>query len=61
MKEISDKLNQRLSSYYTLVQKVIDIIWDDNLGNSIVPPVEDQHAVSIYLIYLNKSNKANGT
>lgn len=38
MKEISDKLNQRLSSYYTLVQKVIDIIWDDNLGNSIVPP-----------------------
>jgi DNA polymerase-3 subunit alpha len=37
-KEISDKLNQRLSAYYTLVQKVIDIMWDDNLGNSIVPP-----------------------
>lgn len=34
---ISDALKQRLSGYYTLVDYVVDIMWDDNLGNSIVP------------------------
>jgi DNA polymerase-3 subunit alpha len=38
LKEISEKLNQRLSSYYTLTQKIIEIMWSDELGNSIVPP-----------------------
>jgi DNA polymerase-3 subunit alpha len=36
LKEISDKLKQRLSAYYTLTQKIINIMWNE--GNSIVPP-----------------------
>lgn len=34
--EISDKLKQRLSAYYNLVQRCINIAWEDDKGNSIV-------------------------
>ena len=32
----SEKLEQKISSYYNLTNKVIEIMWDDNLGNSLV-------------------------
>lgn len=34
---ISEALLQRLSGYYTLVDFIVDIMWDDNKGDSIVP------------------------
>ena len=34
--EISIKLKQKLSSYYNLVEHIINIMWDDNKGNSFV-------------------------
>lgn len=36
MWSISEKLNQRISSYYNLTNKIIEIMWDDNLGDSLV-------------------------
>ena len=34
--EISSKLNQRLSAYYNLVRMLVDLMWDDNRGDSLV-------------------------
>ena len=33
---VSEKLNQRMSSYYNLVEYIVDLMWDDNRGNSFV-------------------------
>ena len=48
---VSDKLNQRLSAYYNLTQEVIDIMWDDNYGNSLVG-VSRGSASGFYICYL---------
>ncbi|PPB12935.1 PHP domain-containing protein [Brevibacillus laterosporus] len=34
--EISQKLNQAMSAYYITVREIINIIWDDDCGNSLV-------------------------
>lgn len=34
--EISERMQQRVSAYYTLTERVVDIMWDDRLGNSLV-------------------------
>lgn len=34
--EISYTLNQRMTSYYITVREIINIIWDDDCGNSLV-------------------------
>lgn len=33
---ISDRLKQRMSSYYNLTELIVKIMWDDNGGNSVV-------------------------
>lgn len=33
---ISERLHQRMASYYNLTELLIRIMWDDNGGNSIV-------------------------
>lgn len=48
---VGEQLKQKMSSYYNLVQKVVDIIWDDNLGNSIVG-VGRGSSVGYYICYL---------
>lgn len=48
---ISEKLNQRLSSYYNLVQENIEIIWDGNLGNSLVG-IARGSVTGFYICYL---------
>lgn len=35
---ISAKLNQRLSSYFNLTQSLVELMWDDDRGNSLVGP-----------------------
>lgn len=51
LKAVSEKLNQRLSSYYNLTQEVIDIMWDDELGNSLVG-VSRGSSSGFYVCYL---------
>ncbi|WP_341480074.1 PHP domain-containing protein [Paenibacillus dendrobii] len=36
--KISEKLNQSVASYYTTVREIINVIWDDECGNSLVGP-----------------------
>lgn len=36
--KISAKLNQRLSSYFNLTQSLVELMWDDDRGNSLVGP-----------------------
>lgn len=36
--KISAKLNQRLSSYFNLTQSLVELMWDDEKGNSLVGP-----------------------
>ena len=48
---ISDKLKQRLSSYYNLVQSIVDLMWADNGGNSLVGPSRGSVA-GYYITYL---------
>ena len=36
--KISNKLNQRLSSYFNLTQSLVELMWDDEKGNSLVGP-----------------------
>lgn len=56
--EISKELNQSLGSYYTLVQWLVDIMWDDNLGNSLVGVARGSGA-GFYICYLLKISQAN--
>lgn len=49
--EISLKLKQRMSSYYNLVQYVIEIMWDDEKGNSLVG-IARGSGTGFYLCYL---------
>lgn len=48
---ISDKLKQRLSSYYNLVQSIVDLMWADDGGNSLVGPSRGSVA-GYYITYL---------
>jgi DNA polymerase-3 subunit alpha len=34
--EISNTLNQRMTSYYVTVREIVNIIWDEDCGNSLV-------------------------
>ena len=47
----SKKLNQRLSSYYNLVQFLIEIMWDDTKGNSLVGAARGS-VTGYYICYL---------
>lgn len=48
---ISEKLNQQLSSYYNLVEQIIEIMWDDEKGNSLVG-VARGSVTGFYICYL---------
>ena len=56
--EISEQLGQNLGSYYTLVQWLVDIMWDDDLGNSLVGVARGSGA-GFYICYLLKISQAN--
>lgn len=36
--KISEKLNQSIASYYITVREIVNVIWDDECGNSLVGP-----------------------
>lgn len=48
---ISERLNQRMSSYYSLVQLIIEIMWNDDKGNSLVG-VARGSVTGYYICYL---------
>lgn len=56
--EISEGLNQSMASYYTLTQWLVDIMWDDDLGNSLVGVARGSGA-GFYICYLLKISQAN--
>lgn len=49
--EISIKLKQRMPAYYNLVKFLIEIMWDDNKGNSLVGPARGS-VTGFYICYL---------
>lgn len=49
--EISDKLGQRMSSYYNLVQCIVQLMWADDGGNSLVGPSRGS-VTGYYITYL---------
>ena len=49
--KISEKLGQRISSYYNLVQSIVDLMWADDGGNSLVGPSRGSVA-GYYTVYL---------
>lgn len=49
--EISIKLHQRMSSYYNLVQCLVNLMWDDDGGNSLVGPSRGS-VTGYYIAYL---------
>jgi len=55
---ISEKLGQRLSSYYNLTQEIIDIMWDDTKGNSLVG-VARGSVTGYYICYLMSITQIN--
>ncbi|WP_311078056.1 PHP domain-containing protein [Paenibacillus polymyxa] len=36
--KISEKMNQSVASYYITVREIVNVIWDDECGNSLVGP-----------------------
>jgi DNA polymerase-3 subunit alpha len=56
--EISKDLKQSMGSYYTLVQWLVDIMWDDDLGNSLVGVARGSGA-GFYICYLLKISQIN--
>lgn len=56
--EISKKLDERLSSYYNLTQELIDIMWDDKKGNSLVG-VARGSVTGFYICYLMDITQVN--
>ena len=48
---ISKKLQQRMSAYYSLVRLIVDIMWDDDKGNSLVG-VARGSVTGYYICYL---------
>lgn len=48
---VSEKLNQTISSYYNLTNKIIEIMWDDNLGDSLVG-IARGSVTGMYIAYL---------
>ena len=48
---VSDRLKQRLSAYYNLTQEVINLMWDDEYGGSLVG-VSRGSASGFYICYL---------
>lgn len=55
---ISEKLNQRLSCYYNITQEIIDIMWDDDKGNSLVG-VARGSVTGYYICYLTSITQIN--
>jgi DNA polymerase III subunit alpha len=55
---ISEKLNQRLSCYYNITQEIIDIMWDDDKGNSLVG-VARGSVTGYYICYLMSITQIN--
>ncbi len=56
--EISEKLNERLSSYYNLTQELVDIMWKDDMGNSLVG-VARGSVTGYYICYLMNITQVN--
>lgn len=56
--DISLKLKQRLSSYYNLTQLIIEIMWDDEKGNSLVG-VARGSVTGYYICYLMNITQIN--
>ena len=55
---ISEKLKQRLSCYYNLTQEIIEIMWDDTKGNSLVG-VARGSVTGYYICYLMSITQIN--
>jgi len=55
---ISIRLEDRVSSYYNIVQEIIDIMWDDNKGNSLVG-VARGSVTGYYVAYLISITQLN--
>jgi len=55
---ISEKLNERLSSYYNLTQELVNIMWDDSKGNSLVG-VARGSVTGFYICYLTSITQVN--
>lgn len=55
---ISEKLGQNLSAYYNLVDLIIDIMWDDDKGNSLVG-VARGSVTGFYICYLTDITQLN--
>lgn len=55
---ISEKLGQRMSSYYNLVELLIDLMWEDKEGNSIVG-VARGSVTGYYICYLMSITQIN--
>jgi len=58
IKLISQELGQSLSSYYNLVDIIVDIMWDDSKGNSLVG-VARGSVTGFYLCYLTDISQLN--
>lgn len=59
--EISKKLNQSMPSYYVTVKEIVDVIWDDCKGNSLVGSGRGSAAGFLinYLIGITQINPMN--
>jgi len=55
---ISEQLKQRLSCYYNLTQEIIDIMWEDSKGNSLVG-VARGSVTGYYICYLMSITQIN--
>lgn len=56
--KISAKLKQRMSCYYNLVQLIIQIMWDDRKGNSLVGPARGS-VTGYYICFLMDITQVN--
>lgn len=56
--DISIKLNQRISAYYNLSEYIVEIMWDDNKGNSLVG-VARGSVTGYYIAYLINITQIN--
>ncbi|HCL4455136.1 TPA: DNA polymerase III subunit alpha [Clostridium botulinum] len=55
---ISENIKMRLSAYYVLTRKIVDIMWDDNMGNSLVG-VARGSVTGFYTAYLISITQLN--
>ncbi|PYY28161.1 PHP domain-containing protein [Paenibacillus illinoisensis] len=56
--KISENLNQSVASYYITVREIVNVIWDDDCGNSLVGPARGSAAgyLICYLLGITQIN-----